>query len=80
MTPGAPSDNLKKADILIEINISNSAIELNTYTYTLQIAGLTEELRKVHLIPDLTHASLISIKQICRGECKVVFRNNSFDV
>lgn len=42
--------------------------------------GLPKELRKGHVVPSLSHSSLVSIKRLCRGGCEVIFKVNKCEV
>ena len=77
--PGAPVDEVKPAEDLIEVEMPNGNIKRSTHTCYPRIPGLSKETRKGYIILGLSHSSLISIK-ICRGGCKVIFKDKIFKV
>ena len=70
----APCDEKEIAKKQIEIEMPNGAIEKSTHTCYLRIPGLPKELRKGHVVPGLSHSSLVSIKKLCKGGCEVIFK------
>ena len=64
--PGAPVDDVKVVEHSIEIEMPNGVIERSTHTCYLRIPYLPGELREAHIVPGLSHSSLLSIKKICR--------------
>merc|ERR1711966_415067 len=60
--PGAPVDEVQEAENPIEIEMTNGSISRSTHTCYLRIPGLPKELREAHIVPGLSHSSLISIK------------------
>ena len=61
--PGAPMDDVKVAEHLIEIEMPNRAIERSTHTGYSRIPGLPKEMREVNVVPGLSYSSLVSIKK-----------------
>jgi len=78
--PGAPVDDIKVATKPIEIEMPNGIIEKSTHTCYLRIPGLPKELREAHIVPGLSHSSLISIKKLCKGGCVVIFKDEICEV
>ena len=78
--PGAPVDNIKIATQPIEIEMPNGEIERSSHTCHLRIPNLLKELREAHIVPGLSHSSLISIKKLCRGGCEVIFKDDTCEV
>ena len=78
--PGAPVDEIKVAEDPIEIEMPNGEIERSTHTCYLRIPNLPKELREGHIVPGLSHSSLVSIKKLCRGGCKVIFKEEECEV
>ena len=39
-----------------------------------------QKLREAHIVPGLSHSSLISIKRLCRGGCVVIFKDKICEV
>jgi len=76
----APCDEKEIAKKPIEIEMPNGAIEKSTHTCYLRIPGLPKELRKGHGVPGLSHSSLVSIKKLCKGGCKVIFKEEVCEV
>ena len=78
--PGAPVDDIKEAKNPIEIEMANDSISKSTHTFYLRIPGLPQKLREAHIVPGLSHSSLISIKKLCRGGCVVIFKDKICEV
>ena len=64
--PGSPVDDIKEAENPNEIEMTNESISKITHTCYLRIPELPKELREAHIVPDLSHSSLISIKKMQR--------------
>ena len=77
---GAPADEKEEATNPIKIEMLNGTIERSTHTCYLRIPGLPKELRKGHIVPGLSHSSLVSIKKSCQGGCEVIFKKNECEV
>ena len=77
---GAPADEITLAEDPIEIEMPNGTTERSTHTCYLRIAGLPKELRKGHIVPGLSHSSLVSIRKLCQGGCKVVFQKRECEI
>ena len=60
--PGAQVDDIREAENPIEIEMAISSISKSTHTCYLRIPGLPKELREAHIVPGISHSSLISIK------------------
>ena len=76
----APADEIKVAEKPIEIEMPNGTVERSTHTCYLRIPGLPKELRKRHIVPGLSHSSLVSIRKLCKGGCEVIFKENECEV
>ena len=80
MLPGAPVDDIEVAQTPIEIEMPNGIIERSTHTCNLRLPNLPKQVKKAHIVPGLSHSSLISIKQLCKGGCSVIFKNKICEV
>ena len=58
----------------------NVSVEKSTHTCYLRIPGLPKKVRKGHIVPSLSHSSLVSIKKLCKGGCKVIFKEQICEV
>jgi hypothetical protein len=58
----------------------NGSVEKSTHTCYLRIPGLPKKLRKGHIVPDLSHSSLVSIKNLCKGGCEVIFKEEICEI
>ena len=76
----APADDIQTAENPIEIEMPNKTSEKSTHTCYLRIPGLPKELRKGHIVPGLSHSSLVSIKKLCQGGCEVVFKERECEI
>ena len=76
----APAEEIEEAIKPIEIEMPNGTVEKSSHTCYLRIPGLPKELRKGHIVPGLSHSSLVSIKMLCRGGCEVIFKEYECEV
>ena len=72
-------DDIKVAVNPTEIEMPNGSIEKSTHTCYLRIPGLPKELRGTHIVPGLSHSSLISIK-MCKGRFAVILKDKICEV
>ena len=72
--PGAPVDDVEVAENPIEVEMTNGSISKSTHTCYLRIPVLPKELREAHIVPGLSHASLISIKKCAEEDASVFLR------
>ena len=80
MKEGAPVDNIQPADPPIQIKMPNGVLEKSTHTCELRIPGLPKKLREGHIVPGLSHSSLLSIKKLTRGGCIVIFKDDVCEI
>ena len=80
MKEGAPVDNIKPADPPIQIKMPNGVYEKSTHTCELRIPGLPKKLREGHIVPGLSHSSLLSVKKLTRGGCIVIFKDDVCEI
>ena len=62
--PGAPMDDIRPAARPIEIEMPNGTTEKSTHTCQLRIPDVPREAKEAHVVPGLSHLSLISIKKV----------------
>jgi hypothetical protein len=70
---GAAVTNKRKADNPITITQPDGSTIQSTHTCNLDIPWLPAEMTAGHIVPGLSHSSLISIRRFCDAGCKVVF-------
>ena len=70
---GSPAVNVKKAKYPLQITLPNGKIINSTHTCNLDIPWLPSKMTEAHIVPGLTHSSLISTRKFCDAGCKVVF-------
>ena len=80
MKEGALADDITEAINPIEIEMRNCTHEKSIHTYYLRTPSPPKVLRKVHIVPGLTHSSLVSIKKLCIGGCEVKFKDKESQV
>jgi hypothetical protein len=68
-----PVINKRVAIHPIAIRNPNGSVMYSTHEAELDIPGLPDAARHVHIVPDLASKSLISIGQLCDAGCKVTF-------
>ena len=73
MLPTSAGDwnNIKVAGHPIEIDMPNGAIEHSTHTCYLRIPGWPKELREAHIVPGLSHSSLVPIKKYAEEDASL---------
>ena len=64
---GAPANDIKIDPKPIKPEMPNGAYEKSTHMCELRIPGLPKELRKGHIVPSLSHLSLLSMKKNATG-------------
>ena len=78
--PGAPMDDVQLLTEPIEIEMPNGTTERSTHTCLLRIPTVPREVREAHVVPGLSHSSLVSIKKLCKGGCGVKFKEKTCEV
>ena len=78
MMKNAPVINVKPAVNPINITLPDGKIIKSTHTCNLNIPWLPADMTEAHIVPGMTHSSLISIKKFCDGECMVMY--NKYEV
>ena len=73
LVENAPGTNKKKAINPITITLPDGTAIRFTHTCNLDIPWLQHEMTEAHIVPGLTHLSLISTRKFCNAECQVVF-------
>ena len=73
LVEGAPVVNMRKATKPIQIMLPNGDSIKSTHTCHLDIPWLPAHMTEAHIVPGLSHSSLISTRKFCDAGCKVVF-------
>jgi hypothetical protein len=73
LVEGAPVINLKVAENPIAIKLPDGSIIYSTHTGNLDIPWMPNQMTEAHIVPGLSHSSLISTKVFCDAGCKVMF-------
>ena len=76
----APVINKRPANPPIGIENVNGHIMYSTHEAELDIPNLPLAACHVHIVPDLSNFSLISIGQLCDSNCSVIFDRNMVTV
>ena len=76
----APVINKRPANPPIGIENANGSIMYSTHEAELDIPNLPLAARHVHIVPELSNFSLISIGQLCDSDCSVIFDRNMVTV
>ena len=76
----APVINKRLANPPIGIENANGSIMYSTHEAELDIPNLPLAARHVHIVPELSNFSLISIGQLCDSDCSVIFDRNMVTV
>ena len=80
LMPGTPDKNMKVATKPFAIQLPNGSTIYSTHTCNLDIDWLPEEATEAHIVPDLAHTSLISIRQLCDNGCTVTYNKHACKV
>ena len=70
---GTPVKNVQPASTPISINQPDGSKIKSKHTWNIYITGISEEAKRAHIVPNLAHASLISIRDFCGAGCKVQY-------
>ena len=73
MVEGAPVINKQKANKPIQIMMPDGSKIQSTHTCNLNIPWLPHAITETHIVPGLSHASLISTRKFCDAGCRVIF-------
>ena len=73
LVDGAAAINVEPAKRPITIKMPNGKTIQSTHTCHLNIPWLPKRMTEAHIVPGLTHASLISTRKFCDAGCQVVF-------
>ena len=65
--------NKKPAQKPIQIMLPNGKRIMSTHTCNLDIPWLPDAMTEAHIVPGLSHSSLISTRKFCDAGCKVIF-------
>jgi hypothetical protein len=80
LLPGAPVSDIKKATTPLTIHLPDGTTIQSTNTYLLRRPDLPRAARVAHIVPGLSHSSLISIKVLCDAGCKITYDGDHCDV
>ena len=80
LVPGAPVKNMVKAAYPLSINLPQGEVIKSTHEGVLDIPWLPAAARKAHIVPDLVHSSLVSIRELCNAGCKVHYDGDYVNV
>ena len=60
----------------LSIHMIQGEVIKSTHEGLLDIPWLPLGARKVHVVPDLVHSSLVSIRELCKAECQVKYNGD----
>ena len=64
----------------LRINLPDGAQLYSTHTATLDIPWIPPNARKAHIVPGLSHTSLISVKSLCDEGCIVTYNKSNCNI
>ena len=73
LVEGAPAVNITPAKNPLSILLPNGKRIKSTHTCNLDIPWLPAHMTEAHIVPGLSHLSLISTRKFCDAGCRVVF-------
>ena len=76
----APVTSVKIAREPLRINLPDGVQVRSSHTYRLNIAGFPATATEAHIVLQLAHTSLISIKALCDAGCITSFTNNEVHI
>ena len=78
--PGTPVKNFQPEIKPISINLPDGSKIRSTHTWDLYIDGIPDKSNLAHIVPGLSHSSLISISVLCGAGCKLKYDENMCSV
>ncbi|KAL7533212.1 hypothetical protein ACHAWF_004382, partial [Thalassiosira exigua] len=76
----APVSNVKKAIKPLTIHLPNGDTIQSTHTCLLKRPDLPRAVRVAHIVPGLSHSSLVSVKVLCDAGCEVTYEGDKCNV
>ena len=73
LVEGAPIINMREAENPITIKLPDVSLIYSTHIGNLDIPWMPDSMIVAHIVPGLSHSSLISTKVFCDAGCKVMF-------
>ena len=73
LVEGAPIINMREAENPITIKLPDVSLIYSTHIGNLDIPWMPDSMTVAHIVPGLSHSSLISTKVFCDAGCKVMF-------
>jgi hypothetical protein len=70
---GAPVVNLRIATNPLRITLPNGDVIESTHTCNLDIPWLPDHITEAHIVPGLSHTSLVLARKFCNTGCKITF-------
>ena len=80
VTPNAPLIVVKPTEKTLTVHMPQGGTLRTTHEGLLPIPWLPKEARKAHVLPGLKHASLISIKVLCKAGCKAIYEGDTVKI
>jgi hypothetical protein len=80
LVPDAPIDDVRVSKEPLAIHMPQGGIIKSTYKGTLRLPWLPKKAQEAHGVPGLAHSSLVSIKVLCKVECKVIYKVDTVKV
>ena len=80
VTPNAPLTDVKPTLNPLTVHMPQGGTLRTTHEGLLPIPWLPKEARKAHVLPGLKHASLISIKVLCKVGCKAIYEGETVKI
>ena len=80
VTPDAPLTEVRPTENPLTVHMPQGGTLRTTHEGLLPIPWLPKEARKAHVLPGLKHASLISIKVLCKAGCKAIYEGDTVKI
>ena len=74
--PGSPLKNIQPATRPLVIHLPDGKTLQSTHTGKLDIPWLSKAATQAHVVPGLSHTSLVYINMLCNGGCKVSYEED----
>jgi len=77
---GETRNNIQAKHNPLTVNMPIGATTTSSHACELDILGLPKSTCKGHIVPDLTHASVLGVQTLCNAGCKVVLDDDEYRV
>eukprot|EP00804_Cyclotella_cryptica_P015897 CCRYP_006383-RA/>CCRYP_006383-RA protein AED:0.07 eAED:-0.04 QI:0/0/0/1/0/0/2/0/1375 len=73
LVKGASVKNQQRASNPLHIKLPNGTVIQSTHTCNLDIPWLPNSITEAHIVPGLSHSSLVATRKFCDAGCQIIF-------